>query len=323
MTLRLTALVIAMTILLSGCALNEPRGDVFTSDDTQVYTESEFTSEPDMTEIAEETSDVTENAESDVTEEELTPIYDTSAILEAYRNGDPSPLSEMDRAIYDAALEAVAEFYHDSMSESEIVIAAHDWIVTNITYDTAMLLAIPEKTPETENPYGALILREGICMGYTTTFQLFMDMLGIESQIVRGTATDGSVWEEHAWNLVNIGGEYYHVDTTWDDFVPDEPDRQAFHMYLLVPDYVMAPLHRWDKDATPKATAEDLIYYKTHGLYTDSKHGSSLILDAAFADGQSYCEIMTPTEREVSYSHVLQYWPIDFTNYTVTIYWMK
>ena len=315
---RFTLLVLAASILLCGCGLNVSRGDNVTDSTNDVTV-----TEPSVGTDAADTSANAYEVNDDVPEEELTPIYDTTAVLDAYRSGDPSPLSEMDKVIYDGAISAIAEFYRDDMTEAEIVTAAHDWIVENITYDEAALLAIPKKTPDTENPYGVFTIRQGICMGYTTTFQLFMDMLGVNSQIVRGTASDGLIWEEHAWNLVEIDGKYYHVDTTWDDFVPDEVGRPAFHMYLLVPDYVMECLHSWDRDNTPKAESDDLIYYKTHGLWAENRSESAAILDAAAAAGQWYCEIMTPDENALSYRHVMQYWVNDFTNYTVTIYWLK
>lgn len=304
------AAAVIMLISLAGCGLNISRGDSAITDYSSKVTEP----------VVE--SDGTASKSEPENEVEETPIYDTSAILEAYRSGEVSPLSEKDMAIYNAAISAISEFYADGMSEVEIVTAAHDWIVTNVTYDEGMLLAIPNKTDETENPYGALILHQGICMGYTTTFQLFMDMLGVDSQIVRGTASGDGEWEEHAWNLVCIGGEYYHVDTTWDDFVPDEVGRQAFHMYLLVPDYVMEELHKWDRDSTPLATSEDLIYYKTNGLYAESRAESEMLQGVAYTNSQAYCEIMTPSSKQVGYNGVEYYWVNELGNYVVTIYWM-
>jgi len=43
----------------------------------------------------------------------------------------------------------------------------------------------------------------------------------------------------HAWNLVNIDGEWYHADVTWDDPVPDAKGR-AGHGYFLLSDKAFA-----------------------------------------------------------------------------------
>lgn len=271
--------------------------------------------EPEDSENTPFVSDIVEEYDP---ENELTPIYDNTAIIEAYQNKDASSLDEKQLAVYNAALEAISEFYREGLSEEEIVLAAHDWIVTNVTYDVNMLLPIPFQTEDSENPYGALIKGQGICMGYTTTFQLFMNMLGVESIIIRGSG-DG---EEHAWNMVNLDGAWYHVDVTWNDFVPDEDDRPPFHIYFLVPDYAMEINHDWDRDAAPTATADDRIYYKSHELFAQTEKQSAAILKSAKESGFKYAEIMTPSNKEVT-KYMYSYWPTDFGEYVITVYWIS
>ncbi len=254
----------------------------------------------------------------------LAPLYDSGAVLEAYRSGDVSELSEKDLAIYEAALDALSEFYREGMSEVEIVTAAHDWVTTHLFYDEGMMLAIPKKSPDTENPYGGLVLRRGICTGYSTTFQLFMDMLGIDSQIVRGIAFGTDIWEEHSWNLVCLNGKYYHVDTTWDDFVPDEEGRIPFHTYLLVDDSAMETLHQWDHSAWPAAEYDDLNYFVKNGLYASKKSEIEAIQEDAYSKGWTYCEVMTDSDKLISFSkHAYAYWTTDLGEYYVTVYWIE
>ncbi len=253
---------------------------------------------------------------------EITPIYDDSAVVSAYKTGNTDWLDEKEKTILDEAVKAMSEFYRDDMSEKEAVIAAHDWIVTNLVYDQGELLAVPKKTPDTENPYGALVLRQGICMGYTTLFQLFMDMIGIDSQIIHGDGMGVDVWEEHAWNLVEINGKYYHVDTTWDDFVPDEDGRMPFHMYTLVPDSAMEVLHRWNRDDFPKAESEDLLYYESNGLFAENRDDILSIQKNAYDSGEGFCEIMTRKNITDFESFVTFYWTVDLGDYYVTVYWL-
>lgn len=251
--------------------------------------------------------------------EELTPIYDNSAILEAYRSGDTAALDEKQLAILDGAKEAIATFYDEGMTQEEIVIAAHDWIVTTTVYDENMLLPVPQRSPDTENPYAVFTIHQAICMGYTTTFQLFMDMLGVESVIVRGSALD----EEHAWNMVKLDGEWYHVDCTWDDFVPDENGRPAFHTYTLVPDYVMDVLHIWEHDSAPTATAEDRIFFKAHGTYAATAEECSALLVQASENNQRYAELMLNSSDYLTFDCTAQYWVHDFGKYIVVTFWMQ
>lgn len=304
MKMKRVLAVIMAAVMLAGCAQKE-----------------NYDKEPAAATEAVSGVDVITGA-SDDENTETTPIYDDSAVVGAYKTGSTDGLDEKEKTILDEAVKAMSEFYRDDMSEKEAVIAAHDWIVTNLVYDQGELLAVPKKTPDTENPYGALVLRQGICMGYTTLFQLFMDMIGIDSQIIHGDGMGVDVWEEHAWNLVEIDGKYYHVDTTWDDFVPDEDGRMPFHMYTLVPDSAMEVLHRWNRDDFPKAESEDLLYYESNGLFAENRDDILSIQKNAYDSGEGFCEIMTRQNITDFESFVTFYWTVDLGDYYVTVYWL-
>ena len=304
--------VILATVMLVSCSDGSQEDNWSNNIPLQ---ESTFSKEAYVTE---QDAPPSEDKQTDI-KSELTPIYDTDPISEAYRSGDDSKLSDKDKEIYYAAVAAIGNFHNDGMSEMETVIAAHDWIVTHTTYDKGMLLPIPEHSPDSVNPYGVLINGESICMGYTTTFHMFMDMLGVESVIVRGSS-DG---EEHAWNMVKLGEKWYHVDVTWDDFIPDEPDRQAFHLYTLVTDSVMKDMHVWDDSATEPADDDSLIYYKIKGLYADTKDEVEQILNATYESGAKTAEVMTPNSGVQVFKNVSSYWIVELGEYTVTLYWFR
>ena len=42
-------------------------------------------------------------------------------------------------------------------------------------------------------------------------------MCGIDARVIAGKGNGGSKWEDHAWNIVELGGKYYLLDATWDD----------------------------------------------------------------------------------------------------------
>lgn len=311
-------LSILTAISLTACSVDnrlEHAPDITDTIDTTEGT-GVVTSKEEETSSAEVTSTADEPFSEDIG---LTPIYDNTAVVNAYNTGDISALSEKDLAIYNFALEALDEFYSEGMSHEDIVIGAHDWLVTHTVYDEAMLLPVPVQTEDTENPYGVFTRHQAICMGYTTTFQLFMDMLDVKSIIVRGSSSD----EEHAWNMVSLDDKWYHVDVTWDDFVPDEAGRPPFHTYTFVPDYVMEQMHMWDRESSPIADSEDRIYLKTHGYYAQTKEECAALLAAAHAAGQRYAEIMLDSEETIAFDYTEQYWIHQFGNYIVVTFWMQ
>ena len=58
--------------------------------------------------------------------------------------------------------------------------------------------------------YGALALRRAAGEGYAMAVQLLCNDLGIECMVVRGRHNNMA----HTWNIVKVGNEYYHLDTS-------------------------------------------------------------------------------------------------------------
>lgn len=88
----------------------------------------------------------------------------------------------------------------------------HDYLVNNIQYDTSI------SKQNIYNIYGALVNGEAVCEGYARSFKYIMDGLGIPCTLVigKGTNSEGKT-ENHAWNYVQISGDWYAIDCTWDD----------------------------------------------------------------------------------------------------------
>ncbi|MDR0948623.1 MAG: DUF4358 domain-containing protein [Lachnospiraceae bacterium] len=181
-------------------------------------------------------------------------IYDGEAVLAALLASDPEGLSLKSKAVYDLVNETIANFITEDMSDFEKEHVIHDYIIMNSAYDMDTVSASPYATPDpdNDNPYGVLIKGESICFGYASSFQLFMDVLGIECITVIGK---GHRTEEHCWNMVRLDGEWYCVDVGWDDPVSMRGDVLG-HDYLNVTSlYMKTTQHSWDEDVVPDATA--------------------------------------------------------------------
>ena len=94
----------------------------------------------------------------------------------------------------------------------EDVKMVHDYLVDNISYDSSL------SKQNIYNIYGALVNRECVCEGYARAFKYLLDELNIPCVMVIGTATNSQgETENHAWNYVQLNGNWYAVDSTWDD----------------------------------------------------------------------------------------------------------
>lgn len=188
--------------------------------------------------------------------------YDSARLLEAWRRGDWSGLAQRDQEILNVCRTVIGRAGFGDLSEYEKELAVHDWMVEHGRYDTDQLSNLPEyeENPDNDNPYGFLIGGVGICRGYTTTFQLFMDLLGIECVSVEGQSH--STRGEHAWNMVRLDGEWYCVDVTWDDPITDRPvsARTAHKYFNVTSEFMRDTEHYWDESAVPEATAADFAW---------------------------------------------------------------
>ena len=81
---------------------------------------------------------------------------------------------------------------------------------------------------EHQTVYGALVQGTAVCAGYARAYQLLMQRVGIPAWYVTGSSVSpyGSV-VAHAWNLVQLDGEWYYTDVTWDD-----QQNYTFYAYL-------------------------------------------------------------------------------------------
>ena len=63
---------------------------------------------------------------------------------------------------------------------------------------------------ESHSIYGVLVKGKAVCEGYAKTEKILFNKSNIESEVIRSN--------EHGWNSVKINGNYYQIDTTWDDY---------------------------------------------------------------------------------------------------------
>lgn len=100
----------------------------------------------------------------------------------------------------------------NNKSSFEIELAVHDMIVENTEY-VYNQYGEPEGAAWAHNIAGILTKKKAVCEGYAKTFQLLLNYANIPSIYAIGWG--GS--EGHAWNLVQLEGNWYNVDITWND----------------------------------------------------------------------------------------------------------
>lgn len=103
------------------------------------------------------------------------------------------------------------------LTEYERELYVHNWLIDNCEYDSE---AIHLKNKlAAHNVYGAIVVGQAVCEGYSRAMQLLLNHVGIYCRLISGDA--GDVGDDknssHMWNLVYINKAWYHLDATWND----------------------------------------------------------------------------------------------------------
>lgn len=149
----------------------------------------------------------------------------------------------------------IKENIRKGMSDLEKVKSIHDYLVLSVAYDYDNFLK-NNVSDDSYEAYGALINKIAVCDGYTKSMALILNMVGVQTIQVTGIANGGN----HSWNMVKIDGQYYHVDTTWDDPVPNKPGSVHYN-YFLKNTKQLKVNHQWDETAYPVATSSKFNYF--------------------------------------------------------------
>ena len=238
------------------------------------------------------TTAVTETAPDDgtFTDSETVEMYDSTPISEAYLSGDTSKLDDIQQTIYDLAVKVIEDNVTEDMTDYEKELAIHDYLIANVTYDTDELSVFETHGVHSADPYGALTDGRCICLGYTTTFQMFMDMLEIPCISIRGESIHRNEDNaDHAWNMVEINGHSYYVDVTWDDPVPDKDGRPIRHKYFNVGEGLMKEKHLWDESLTAQTdSAEDSYISHELRVITDESEIADIMEETLAANKENF-----------------------------------
>lgn len=98
-----------------------------------------------------------------------------------------------------------------SMTEWEKEKYIHDFICSGVRYDKL-------KKPYSHEIIGPLGQGVGVCEGIAKTVKILCDSLNIWCVIaVSDSNPEKMIKYRHAWNIVRIGGNFYHLDVTFDN----------------------------------------------------------------------------------------------------------
>lgn len=173
----------------------------------------------------------------------------------------------------------------ENWTDVEKCIYLHDLIITKCEYD-------PDCDTNFKSidrtPYSALVNNETVCQGYSLAYNYLLSKLGIKAYYIINDVAN------HGWSLVELDGNYYHVDLTWDDQSKDLVGRLR-RSFCLISDSRMKelrPSDSWTFDL--KATDTTYDYHWNKALQTPSYiiDGKEYYIDNSYSGVYGYSALM-------------------------------
>ncbi|MBR3840531.1 MAG: hypothetical protein IKM20_05300 [Erysipelotrichales bacterium] len=166
------------------------------------------------------------------------------------------------------------------MNDLDKLFYLHNYLALHTVYDSeAADYSIETGATTADSKYalsfstvGPLFNGKAVCSGYSQGYLYLLDKIGIEAKYLTSSSMN------HGWNIVKYNGNWYHVDITYDDPIPDVLGFVDYK-YFMMNDEEMSVDHSWD-DKTISMTSKTLA--------SDNYIFNQSISDAFYYDGYWY-----------------------------------
>lgn len=124
----------------------------------------------------------------------------------------------------DKKIDEILSLVNQNMSDEQKALVIHDYFAYQFEYDTSVTTI---STNDSFRSGGLFLNEKGVCQAYGYAYKYIMERLGIDCYYTKSKEMN------HGWNIIKIGGAYYHVDTTYDDPLLDKFGQVRHYFFLL------------------------------------------------------------------------------------------
>jgi hypothetical protein len=175
------------------------------------------------------------------------------------------------RQSFDRAVENALEYIKNADNDFEKVLFLHDYLVLTTAYDKDNLdhyLATGNVLNQlSHTAFGALVSGKAVCDGYAKAYLHLLKRAGITSVFVVGDLKSGNQTVPHTWNLVRLGGNWFHVDVTANDpLLENRVDMLGYvsHKFFLLSDNALSNhgTHTWSSTQRATSNSYDNAFFR-------------------------------------------------------------
>ena len=155
-----------------------------------------------------------------------------------YINPPNLDFADMQKKADEAKAQIVEDIKKDKRYKDEAVVKeylTHDYLCSHMKYDGHAAAGDGDRLYVGHTVYAAMVEGNAVCDAISMSCAAILRDLGVDCYIVDG--------DSHAWNMVNIDGELYELDCTW-DMAQFSDDGKTDHEYFnRTTDYMTSTEH--------------------------------------------------------------------------------
>jgi hypothetical protein len=199
-------------------------------------------------------------------------LFDRDSYKVSFSLSEEFPDRHAQMEALEAAADDILSRVDLSAPDEEVALAIHDELIALVSYDLDAVSSNEKDLAHTA--YGALVensrgeANRAVCDGYSYAYEYLLQKAGIRSTLLSGRAGDSEETAgKHSWNLVNLGGDWYEVDATWDDISVEELDTEENYSEIAEE----ALNNEWYMDKLKhyrfNVTTEEMAYFEPDEYY--------------------------------------------------------
>ena len=180
----------------------------------------------------------------------------------------------------------------------------YEYIILNTEYE--------QGSKDNQNVLSVFLHGKSVCQGYAKAMQYLALAAGLDSILVTGTVNDG---EGHAWDIIELEDDYYHVDVTWGDASYNSNEKaenvsvpDINYDYLCVSTEEIKRSHKIESELKlPICDHLENNYYVREGAYftTMDEEQIRVLFENGYANGEHF--ITLKCSDETVYEQMYQY----------------
>ena len=157
-------------------------------------------------------------------------------------------------------------------SDYEKELRIHDWICQNVEYDyEGTDKSKLSRVIASHNILGVFAYHKAQCEGIAKAVKVLLNAVDIKCIVVTGNSMKNGKSLPHAWNIVNINGDPYQLDVTWDIGGSGQNKKHKRYDYFNLTDELINRDHKM-ADKLPECRKKTENYYVKNRCSFQNRH---------------------------------------------------